>query len=656
MKQTSSPQLTQSAFQRTPRTFNHPVAVSAAMAAALALICGGAAANTVTYTFDNQFDLGILQNVNHNAPNNNQLQLNVIGGGFPILWIANAGEHTLSKFDTTQQGVKPGGSPGREVARYYTWFSNQAPTNYAWSGPAPSRTAVDIEGNAYVLNRHFDGRSPLLFKILANGFIDRNGNGVVDSSSDTNNDGIIQASEMKPLLDDGKAGEVPTNAGNNVINCPLSAPFTGCEIQDERVAWATRVPDGTPAFPLRNGQLGRSLCIGTDGNLWVGLYSDLAYYKVSGVDGHTIAGPVAVPNVTPYGCLIDKDGTLWSAGLNGYLGKITNTQGNTVASYTASSHYHGNFGSNYGIALGKDAGDGHTLIYLGGTNYSYLKFDSATNLFSVPAALYTSSLGVNVDGGGNIVVSKSNGGIIKFNPSGGLIYNVNAQAGTATDTRGVMPDANNDIWQVHLGTSKISKFQGTTEGVAPNQIQGGTALGVLPSGNSPYTYSDASGFASANITASTGTWNVIQDGGAPNTAWGTVGWNATVPTGASVGIKVRSANSTAALQGQPFVDVANGTPFSGVGQYIEAQVRLTASPQGLSPVVQDVTIADISTGNKCDVDQDGDVDINDINLIRAGIGKTPTANDPRDANSDGKITINDVRACTLKCTNTNCAP
>jgi hypothetical protein len=85
------------------------------------------------------------------------------------------------------------------------------------------------------------------------------------------------------------------------------------------------------------------------------------------------------------------------------------------------------------------------------------------------------------------------------------------------------------------------------------------------------------------------------------------------------------------------------------------QVRLTlnANPQNESPIVYDVTLNSLST--VCDVNLDGVVNITDINLIRSGIGQTPTANDPRDATGDGKITINDVRACTLKCTKTNCA-
>lgn len=66
-----------------------------------------------------------------------------------------------------------------------------------------------------------------------------------------------------------------------------------------------------------------------------------------------------------------------------------------------------------------------------------------------------------------------------------------------------------------------------------------------------------------------------------------------------------------------------------------------------------------STGNvvlACDVNGDQKVDTSDLNLIRAGIGQPPVSGDPRDANLDGKITINDVRFCTAKCTNAGCAP
>jgi hypothetical protein len=57
----------------------------------------------------------------------------------------------------------------------------------------------------------------------------------------------------------------------------------------------------------------------------------------------------------------------------------------------------------------------------------------------------------------------------------------------------------------------------------------------------------------------------------------------------------------------------------------------------------------------CDIDGDFDVDQLDVNAVRAGIGQVPAAGDKRDVTGDGKITINDVRACILKCTRANCA-
>jgi hypothetical protein len=61
-----------------------------------------------------------------------------------------------------------------------------------------------------------------------------------------------------------------------------------------------------------------------------------------------------------------------------------------------------------------------------------------------------------------------------------------------------------------------------------------------------------------------------------------------------------------------------------------------------------------NAGLTCDIDADQDVDTADLALIRAAIGQ-PAAGNPRDAKADGKITINDVRYCTLRCTRASCA-
>ena len=60
----------------------------------------------------------------------------------------------------------------------------------------------------------------------------------------------------------------------------------------------------------------------------------LNLYPGRTLDGSQIAGPVAVP-ISPYGCLIDSNGVLWSADLGSTVGKITNTASN-VGPYTVS--------------------------------------------------------------------------------------------------------------------------------------------------------------------------------------------------------------------------------------------------------------------------------------------------------------------------------
>ena len=118
---------------------------------------------------------------------------------------------------------------------------------------------------------------------------------------------------------------------------------------------------------------------------------------------------------------------------------------------------------------------------------------------------------------------------------------------------------------------------------------------------------------------------------------------------------LRSADTTTDLATRPFQAVGNGSAFTGqTGRYAEVRVTLNANPLNESPVVYDLTLKSAITS--CDVNTDGKVDISDINLIRSAIGQTPVSNDPRDPTGDGKITINDVRACVLKCTNANCAP
>jgi hypothetical protein len=572
-------------------------------------------AATKKYTTTADFALGTALNVDTSG---NQIDLADVVTTFPVMWIANAGEDTVSKIDTTT---------GKETGRYKTWFTGTAgyPAHLGnpYAGAAPSRTAVDTDGNVYVGNRHFDGRAPVLLKILASGFIDRNGNGVEDTSTDANNNGVIDPGEIKPLVD--------SNA-NQIID--------PSEIQDERVAWATRLPT------TENNALGRSVSIDTAGNVWFGCHNTQRYYKIRGTDGVTLSGPhttvVGGLGHTPYGSVIDGNNILWGASLSNNLLKMDTTQPDNAALKARFVHA----GQNYGIALGLQGGVQH--IYLGLISGNrYVDFNTASNTFSFPNCGLNNFAGIGIatDGNGDVFIGHNNG-LRKCSSAGVQIWDAPLQPGTF-DGWGVVIDSDQNAWLIHRmsGTGppgKIAKYNGAT----------GAAMGVFNVGSNPYTYSDATGIGIFQAQRQ-GNWRVTQTTGLATDAWNVV-WNTepqgSVPAGTTLVVEARTAATQAGLGAAAFAPVPNGGPGCVIGNFIEVRATLTSNvPE--TPVLSDASII-----GKCDVNGDTVVDITDINAINAA-RNTPSSGacDRRDADGNGTINVNDARQCAVRCTNPNCA-
>ncbi len=512
--------------------------------------------NSRTYTTDADFAAGTLFNVNSNDPNSNQLQLNTQLSTFPVMWIANTGEHTVSKIDT---------DTGKELARYRTHFNSGS----------PSRTAVDRDGNVYVLNRTFTNRPMELFKILASGGIDRNGNGVIDTSSDLNNNGrttlnaTADPNEVLPLTDLN---------GNNIVD--------DNEIRDERIGWVSRVANSSTI------NYGRSLSLDPQGNLWLGDYYNSRYWKISSVDGSILGGPFSVAGNTPYGSAVDRNGILWGASLGNTLLRLdTNNTNPTAANGGVTVLNHSTFGGDYGIALANNK------VYQSNySNRNWTQYDPVTGQFSTPAypnrSYYT--YGIAVDSQGNIFGGRSNSGVVKWRPDGTVVCEAGVQPG-AGGQHGVIVDSNNDVWLINLGSNTVSKYRGSDCGF----------LGVFPVGSSPYTYSDATGITAFTNTLASGKWSVVQDGENAGTKWGTVTWNAeqqgNIPNGASIVVAVRTADTQAGLGAANFVPISNDTKFNMVGRFIEVQATLNANASNESPVLSDITITE---GNSAPVAND----------------------------------------------------
>ncbi len=220
------------------------------------------------YTWDWDFDEGVMVGVNHDFPNNHQLQLSEPPSIFPFLWIALSGRYTIAKVDTIT---------GRVLGEYWSRPNGRAGD--------PSRTTVDLDGNVWVGNRaEASPGSIVRIGLLESGqCVDRNGNGQIDTSSGLG--------DVLPWPNDSGAddnGGVSTAADECIINY-------------------LRVPPGSV----------RSIAVDARNDVWVGGFADHVHVKV---DSHS--GRVVDRYNAPcggYGGLIDGDGVLWSAGARSRL-------------------------------------------------------------------------------------------------------------------------------------------------------------------------------------------------------------------------------------------------------------------------------------------------------------------------------------------------
>ena len=222
--------------------------------------------NPATYTYDADFDEGTLINVNHNSPNNDQLQLNEAGEPFDFIWVAASARGTIIKIDTLT---------GEILGEYLS-----APDG---RGRNPSRTTVDANGNVWAGNRaeSSGGKGSVVHVGLLENCqcVDRNGNGVIDTSTGLG--------DIKPW---SNAGGVDDNGGVSTA-------------EDECIIHYTRV----------TGAGTRTVAVDGNNDVWVGGTGDRDHEKIDGVTGQPVVGTQFNVGCGGYGGLVDANGVLWSA-------------------------------------------------------------------------------------------------------------------------------------------------------------------------------------------------------------------------------------------------------------------------------------------------------------------------------------------------------
>lgn len=465
---------------------------------------------SVAFTTSEDFLLGTLFNTDAEAI---QDEVRLVPPGeaqtYPFIWISNSGESTVSRLDTRT---------GQEIGRYRT----------GGTGSNPSRIAVTGRGDAWVANR--DGAGTVI-KVLLDRFIDRNGNGVVDTCQDLNGDGRITGSEVLPWDANGDG-----------------------QPDDERIALVLTVGGGP-----------RGVAIDANDKLWVSPWSGGRQFYV--YDSETgILETTVQTGYGSYGAVIDGKGHLWSVGGPGLVHIDTNTRTfvETVRLPAV-----------YGLTVDRDG-----IVWVCAGTLS--RYDPATRELLTYNVGYHGG-GVTVDRQGNVWCGESGGnriGKVVFESDRKTLKQIiPVTVGSAPKSASL--DADGYIWTVCLGSNNAYKIDTTTNTVVPGW--------PVPVGASPYNYSDMTGAIRLGVTARNGHWSEIIDGeGLP---WVGVEVDAETPEKTTKALRVRVSDSRNSLASVAWVDVPAGSPFPMIrGRYLEVQVALTSSDPASDPVLREVRV------------------------------------------------------------------
>lgn len=571
---------------------------------AAALLATSAFGQGASYTLNDEFDAGDMVSLEHDTVAD-QLQLEK-GSSVeqPFIYIANHRYGTVSKVDTNTgkevarypsclNGVGNAGNVCPDRAGYNSYGGSVDPHAYCnWSntGHCPSRTAVDSDSNIWVANRAFGHRASVT-KIAGNlgNCIDRNGNGVIDTSIDLNSNGRIDLTENHYIPFSSSTGEWRGQS-------------------DECVLFTVHVGLGW-------NELARGLTIDADDNVWVGMYNTRYLYKLSGVDGAQLGKFYVNANI--YGLATDSLGYVYNSELsygrikqvlvndtvvNGVLkpaGTVIRTVDLPWSTYGITAErdtqvvWLANW-QNRGAVIKVDFKTGHHTVYRNpmwaNTNYYW----SGGNTRGV-------ALQDVFDDDGNKIktlVWVSNWNYSKLaclNADTGIWEaNYSVDAGPI----GVGIDDMGRIWTANQTSNRATRIDPQT----------GAKLSSVVLGVQPYSYSDMTGVQLLTNVIKKGTFTVLHDSGVAGLEWGTLFWNEgegvcpddnCTPDGTEIEVKFRASDTYPVASAWETVN--NGETLSGIfGQFVEVQVTLRITGGGdISPVLKDLRIEPANQAPEC---------------------------------------------------------
>ncbi len=351
---------------------------------------------------------------------------------FSIIWIANTPEGTVSKIDTKTRV---------ELARYYT-----GPTN---GGDDPSRTSVNLQGDAAVSNR---GGGITKFASEEVRCVDRDNSGTIETSTGPNDVRPFGADECMiwhietPVDGDNRHGPRPTAWDAGADDDP-------CNISDDRlwIGWWD-YPNDIGHFERLDGETGVRL--------------DLVEVLDWDTQGQA--------NFGPYGGAVNAEGDLFASGRG--PGPLVRIDGETLI-YDRWDVPEGT--SPYGIAVDAEGG-----VWMGDWNGGVLHFDPATEAFDVidtPGS--TRARGIMIDSAGFAwAAGNAPCGAIKVDTATLAVVADDIALPGCVNPVGVSIDIDGFVWIPDRDANRAYKLD-------PNTFASETFEGLV----GPYTYSDMTG-------------------------------------------------------------------------------------------------------------------------------------------------------------------
>lgn len=504
-----------------------------------------ASAQMHTYTLDADFDEGVLINVNHDAPGNDQLQLNTEVKPFPFINIAASGKGTVVRIHT---------ATGEVLGEFWT-----SPNGM---GRNPSRTTVDQFGNVWVANRNeFSGGKGSVTRIgLVIGGTRCDADGTPNpagqylkppfdysTATDRDGDGLIKTSY-------GLGNVLPwTNAGGADANGGVTTAEDECIINYTRV----------------NGTGTRTVAIDGNNDVWVGGTGNRWHEKLDGNTGDPIPGTQVKASCGSdyggYGGLIDGNGFLWSAR---NLWKYDPGTGTECCIPISNS---------YGLAEDLDGNIWNSQW----ENCTITKLRTDCSIIATYSSGGCGSRGVAVTpADGDIWIANSHSNTVtRLRASDGVLL---ATVPVGAHPTGVAVDAAGKVWVTNYNSNNTMRIDPTT-----NSVDLTVGLGA---GATPYNYSDMTGVVA--LSSRHGSWTVIYDGGRSGIPWQQVLWTSYEPDSTGLTVQVRAADLITDLPSETFMTIGNGDALSGiVGQFIEVRVIFDRAPDiDESPILYDLTI------------------------------------------------------------------